>query len=122
MDRTKSQQLKGRTQRKKPAFRRQEISHQQMLKDVWRKPRGHHSKLRMHLKPRGVMPSIGFSAPRAVRGLDPQGRKEICVSTVSHTLAVNPTTEVAVIRSSVGGKKRAEIMKAAAEKNIPVKN
>src|SRR3989344_8917192 len=100
---TKKALLNVRKQRKKPAFRRQEISHQQMLKDVWRKPRGHHSKLRMHLKPRGTLPSAGFGAPRAVRGLDPHGRKEICVATVSHTLSIYPETEIAVIRSSVGG-------------------
>jgi len=113
--------LKSRKQKRKPQFRRQEVTHQQMLKDVWRKPRGNHSKLRLHHKPRGKLPSIGFSAPRAVRGLDPQGRKEVCVSTVPQLLTLTGT-ETAVIRSSVGEKKRADIRKAAAEKSIPVKN
>ncbi len=116
------QLLKNRKAKRKPAFRRQEINHQKMLKDVWRLPRGNHSKRRLNKKPRGKLPSVGYRAPKAIRGFTPLGKREVLISNLSDILSVRPEMDIAVIRSSVGGKKRAEIARAAAEKNIPVKN
>lgn len=106
--------------KKKPSFKRQEQFKHPRLKKKWRRPRGRHSKLRIGEKPRGKKPSPGYGAPRSLRGLNPQGLKEVRVFTPSQ---LEPLSGVAVIiGASVGKKKRELIVQKAKEKNLPITN
>ena len=106
----------------KPTFRRQEGYRHAKLKDSWRKPKGRHSKLRLREKARGKVVAIGFGSPSDVRGLNRQGYREVIVSSMADMEAIKPKEEMAVISSSVGKKKRTELVNLATKKKIHVAN
>jgi large subunit ribosomal protein L32e len=107
---------------KKPAFKRQEGFKHVKLKDSWRRPRGKHSKLRKREKARGRVPSPGYGSPRDVRGLNRLGYREVRVSTPKDLESLNPKEEMAVISSTVGKRKREELIKQASDKKVQVVN
>jgi large subunit ribosomal protein L32e len=114
--------LRKKVKKAKPTFKRQELGRQPMLKDTWRRPRGRHSKLRVGEKARGKKPSIGYSSPSEVRGLNRNGLKEVIVSNVNQIEKINPKEEMGIISGTVGKKKRFEMLEFAKEKNIKLSN
>jgi large subunit ribosomal protein L32e len=68
------------------------------------------------------MPSIGYGAPRELRGLHPSGLKEVVVYTPRELERVDPKKEAVKIASTVGKKKRIEILRRAEELKIKVLN
>ena len=114
--------VRKRVKKAKPAFARQESYRHARLSDSWRRPRGRHSKKRKMEKARGALPSIGYSSPRAVRGLDRFGYREVRVSSPKDIEKIDPREEVAVISGTVGKKKRSEIVRHAEEKKVRIKN
>ena len=116
--------LSVRRQRKqrKPKFRRQEWFRYKRLGKSWRRPKGLHSKMRLHRKYRPNVVRIGYGSPKTVRGLHPSGFKDILVYNVNDLKDIDPTTEAARIGHSVGTKKRIELEKKAEELGIRVLN
>ena len=105
---------------RKPEFRHQDSWKQKRLKtNSWRKPRGMHSKIRMCFRGNPKMPSPGYRAPAAVRGLHPSGLTATLVTTPKQ---LDLAPEAIIIAAAVGTKKKLEIIKKAAEKKIPVLN
>ncbi|MBI4021031.1 MAG: 50S ribosomal protein L32e [Candidatus Aenigmarchaeota archaeon] len=113
-------QVRRKAKRRKPTFHRQEYHHLQRLQTSWRRPRGKHSKMRVGERGRGLMPGPGYRAPKAVRGLNAQGLREILVRNPEEAAAV--AADAIVIASSVGRRKRLAILKVADEKKLPVVN
>ena len=114
--------IKIRKARKTPRFKRQELWAQAMLKDTWRKPKGRHSKMRKHERGRGRLPKPGYGSPASLRGLDRQGFSLVRVFNPQGLEKLNPGKDKAVIASTVGRKKRLDILKRAEEKGIAVSN
>jgi len=114
--------IKIRANRKKPRFKRQELWAQAILKDKWRRPKGRHSKMRKQERGRGRIPKPGYGSPAALRGLDRQGFLPVRIFNPAELEKLNPEKEKAVIASTVGRKKRLEILKKAEEKGIAVAN
>jgi large subunit ribosomal protein L32e len=116
--------LKARKRGKqaRPGFKRQEQDFQKILKKGWRRPRGRHSKLRVHEKGRGGLPSPGYGSPASVRGLNRLGYREVMVSNLKDLGRINPKEEMGLISSGVGRKKRGEIVSAAKERKIMISN
>jgi large subunit ribosomal protein L32e len=108
--------------RKKPKFLRQSSTAYKRLGKKWRKPRGVHSKVRRHEKSKGSAPSVGYRAPRELRGLHPSGFREVLVSNVNDLGKIDSKTQAAKISHAVGEKKRQEILKKAEELKIKVLN
>ena len=114
--------LRLKIKRKKPVFIR---SRGKILRRVgmkWRAPKGIHSKLRMHKREAGNLPRVGYGSPRSVKGLHPSGFEEIMVYNSNDVSKVNPQTQACRISSTVGRKKKMEIMKKANEMKIKVLN
>lgn len=107
---------------KRPAFRRQEWFRYKRLGREWRRPRGHHSKLRRHLRYRPSMPSSGYRGPRGVRGFHPSGFREVLVHRPVELDGLNPETQAARIAHSVGTRKRVSIQDRADELGIRILN
>jgi len=122
MKTAKTLNLRKKMKKKRPEFKRQEIHVQKILKKKWRRPRGKHSKLRKHVKARGRRPGPGYGSPRAARGLDPLGYRLVRVFRPDDLDVINRKEERALIASTVGRKKRFEILKKAEKMNIKVKN
>ncbi len=111
-------QLGGR----RPSFRRQEWFRYKRLGGKWRRPRGHHSKLRRRLRYRGASPSAGYRGPKVVRGLHSSGFEEILVHRPEDLEGMDPQTQAARIGHSVGTRKRIAIQDRADELEIRILN
>ena len=122
----KARLLKIRTQlkRKKPRFLRQEWWRYPKFKNnpKWRRPKGIDSKMRLKKKGKPRSPSIGWSSPRAVRGLHPSGYEEVLVHNLRELEAIDPTRQVARIARTVGARKRETILARAKELGVKVLN
>lgn len=92
------------------------------LSESWRHPRGRHSKIRRREKGKIAMPFIGWGAKRSEKGLHPSGFKEIIVSSVSDLQKIDAKTHAAKISSTVGKRKRSDLVKKAQEMKITVLN
>ena len=68
------------------------------------------------------MVNKGYRGPKAVRGLHPSGFEIHYIANVSELETVNPEAEVAVIRGSVGNRKRIAIIDRAKDLNIHLLN
>jgi large subunit ribosomal protein L32e len=114
--------LRMKIKRKKPVFKR---SRQGILPRVgykWRAPKGIHSKRRMHKREAGNIPKAGYGSPRAVEFLHPSGFEEIMVYNTNDLKKIIPDKQACRISSTVGKKKKIEIMKKAGELKIKVLN
>ena len=109
--------------RKKPKFLRQLWhAYKRLQKVKWRRPKGLQSKLRIKEKFKGNVPSKGWRAPKELRGLHPSGYKEVLVHNLKDLEKINPEKEAIRIASSVGKKKRLQILEKAKELKIKVLN
>lgn len=104
------------------AFLRQEWFRFPRLGEKWRKPRGMHSKMRMHIKYRPNVVSIGYRGPKDVRGLHPSGFQEVMVYNPDQLENIDPKVQAVRVGSSVGFKKRQAIEARADELGIRVLN
>ncbi|RLG66281.1 50S ribosomal protein L32e [archaeon] len=90
--------------------------------DTWRNPRGLDNKIRLERKGFPSKVKIGYRKPRKIRGLHPSGFREIIVYNVADLELVDPTKEAIRIASTVGMRKREQILNRARELGIRVLN
>jgi len=114
--------LRLKIKRKKPEFIRKRGKVIKRLKLKWRRPKGLHSQLRRHKREAGNMPKSGYGSPRAVRGLHPSGFEDIIIFNVKDLEKIDSEKQACRIASTVGKKKRMEIMKKADEMKIKILN
>ncbi|ASJ00116.1 50S ribosomal protein L32e [Thermococcus gorgonarius] len=116
--------IRAKLKRKKPKFLRQEWWRYPKFKNdpKWRRPKGIDSKMRLKKKGKPRSPSIGWSSPKAVRGLHPSGYEEVLVHNVKELEAIDPTRQAARIAGTVGARKREIIIAKARELGIKVLN
>jgi len=114
--------LRQRMKRKKPRFRRQESWRYKRVSQIWRRPDGVDSKMRVKAKGWPQSAEVGYRGPRAARYLHPSGYPEVLVRNVDDLDKVNPKTYVVRIAHTVGAKRRVEISARAREKGIRVLN
>ena len=107
---------------RRPAFKRQEWFRYSKLGEMWRKPKGIHSKMKRGLKRRPPMVEVGYRGPADVRGLHPSGFEEVLVYNVDGLEAIDPKKQAGRIGGTVGTKKRMAIEDRADELGIRVLN
>ena len=107
---------------RRPAFKRQEWFRYSKLGEMWRKPKGIHSKMRRHMERRSPMVDIGFRGPAAARALHPSGFEEVMVYNVDGLEGIDPKKQAVRIGGTVGTKKRMAIEDRADELGIRVLN
>ena len=116
---TKLLQQRRLIKSKKPVFLRQDATRNKSLVKTWRKPKGMHSKMRIHLRGRRRSPSPGFASPRAVKGLTRQGFKEVYVQNVRDLEGFDAQTHI-IVFGKIGLRKKMELLKICAEKKYPL--
>ena len=125
-DKVRLLRLRRRLKSRKPEFRHFEAHKKLRLRDLgWRRPRGKHNKWRERYGGKWsgrVLPSPGFSSPKAVRGLHPSGYEEVLVFNVSDLEKINPETQAVRISSKVGMKKRLMIEEKAKDMGLKILN
>ncbi|MCC7568749.1 MAG: 50S ribosomal protein L32e [Candidatus Methanofastidiosa archaeon] len=114
--------LRKSASKRRPSFNRQETWKLKRFKNnpTWRKPRGHSSKMRRQLKGNPPLVRIGYRGPKDVRAFHPCGLPEAFVYSVADLEGVHDA--IVRIASGVGTKKRADIVRAAVEKNLRIAN
>lgn len=113
---------KDYSKHKKPKFRRQESWRYKRVTDVWRKPHGIDSKMRKKVRGWPPSPTTGYRSPKKTRGLHPSGFVETRVHSVEDLNGIDPELQAIRIGSTVGRRKRFEILALAGEKGIHVLN
>ncbi|RLF05048.1 MAG: 50S ribosomal protein L32e, partial [Thermoprotei archaeon] len=93
------------------------------LDDSWRSPRsGLDNKIRLERKGFPARVKVGYRGPRAVRGLHPSGKVEVLVHNPAELEGLDPGVHVVRIASTVGARKRGEILRRAEELGLKVVN
>jgi len=121
----KKLQEKIKKKKKKPTFRghfgKRSVRRKSKAKwDKWRVPRGADFKLK---KEDGRAPSTGYRTSKALRYLHPSGYREILIHNIKELEMLAGRANVAArIASTVGKKKRDEIIKKADEIGIKILN
>lgn len=110
--------------KKRPHFKRSNCGRPDMksVKDVWRRPRGIDNKQREQKKAAGPIPSIGWRNSRDIRGVHPSGFVECRVHNIAELKNLESEKHAVMVASSVGGKKRLEIIAEAKKKNLKILN
>jgi large subunit ribosomal protein L32e len=104
----------------KPKFNVLNDGHRKRVPSRWRKPIGTHNKKRMGMEWAGASPGIGYKNPSKVRGLHPNGSREVLVFTVGD---LEPLKGVSVrIASTVGARKKKLIEEKAKSLKLKVLN
>ncbi len=106
--------------KEKPKFNVLNYGHRKRVSSRWRKPRGTHNKKRMKMAWTGASPGIGYKNPDAVRGVRPDGTKEVLVHNMEMLEGLDKVT--IRIASKVGAKKRKEIEEKARTMKLKVAN
>jgi large subunit ribosomal protein L32e len=114
--------LRRKIKRKKPIFLRREHHRRKRLEDVWRRPKGLHSKVKKKKSYVSKMPSPSYSSPREVKYLHPSGLREVYVSNIKDLEKVTNKEEQGIRIASVGKKKKIEIVKEAMSRGIKILN
>lgn len=103
-------------------FRRQEWFRFAKLGEKWRRPRGGDSKMRLGISGKPAVVSIGYRSPRSVRGVHPSGLVEVLVHGPRDLERLDADKQAVRIGSSVGGRKREQILAKTKELGIRVLN
>lgn len=115
--------IRKQVKKRKPTYKRVQSNQFAKLREVkWRRPKGMGNKVRRGRRGQASMPEVGYGSPKAVRGLNRNGLKEVLVYKVSDLENIDTKTDAAVIAKTVGGRKRLDIIKAAKDKNIAIAN
>ncbi|PIN86488.1 50S ribosomal protein L32e [Candidatus Woesearchaeota archaeon CG10_big_fil_rev_8_21_14_0_10_44_13] len=123
-EKNKEKMLKIRKEIKsrKPEFLRQNYGQILSLKRKWIRPRGLHSKMRLHKKGHRKNVSPGYGSPKEVRGLSKEGLIPVLVDNLKKLAAVNAETQGIIVSSKIGLKNRTAILKEAVRRKIKVLN
>jgi large subunit ribosomal protein L32e len=115
--------------KKRPKFVHQEHWKKKRFKNAsWRRPKGKRSKMRAKEKAKPSLVSIGYRGPKKVRGYHPKGLPEVIVHNVKDITELVEQKEdakneyVIKIASSVGTRKKIDIVQKAVENNFHVAN
>jgi large subunit ribosomal protein L32e len=104
-------------------FERQDKhKNRKLSKKTWRNPLGKHSKVRLEKKHAPAKPKVGHRTDKAIRGKHPSGFDEVMVHNTDEMEELDPETEAARIGSTVGGRKKADILEKADSEDIKVLN
>ncbi|MCE4625651.1 MAG: 50S ribosomal protein L32e [Desulfurococcales archaeon] len=91
-------------------------------REYWRKPKGNDNKMRLQLKGYPPIVKSGYGTPRELRNLHPSGLMPARVSNPKELENLDPQKHIVVISSTVGLRKRLQILDAARAKGFRVAN
>ncbi len=113
-------ELRRKLKAKKPTYLRTDAHKKVKLGKKYRKPKGYQNKMRLNKKSYRKTVRIGYGSPTAVKGLSRDGLQIINVNSVNDLAKIDPKTSCAEIGSTVGGRKKIDILTKAIELKIKV--
>lgn len=121
-DKERLLRLRSEMKRRRPKFKRENYYRLKRIQTSWRSPKGIDSKMRHRLKGKRQIPQTGYRGPKAVRGLHPSGREVVQAHNVNDLEGIDPQEYIVQIGSTVGSRKRIDIINQAEELGIHVIN
>lgn len=121
-DKNKLLEVKKTLKRRRPSFIREGYHKKIATSKNWRQPRGNRSKVKLERRGRRKRPKVGYGSPSEVRGLTKDGFQIVIVETLDAMKKVNPKEQVALIKATVGLKKRVDMLKIAKENKVIIYN
>ncbi|HIG92975.1 MAG: large subunit ribosomal protein L32e [archaeon GW2011_AR9] len=115
-------ELRNKTKKRKPTFVVRASKFARRIKVRWRRARGRHSAIRQDYRGRPKHVSTGYRSPQEVRGKHSSGLEMVVIHTDKQLSNLDPTSQGAIIGSTVSARRRVELMKVAVEKKIRVLN
>ena len=91
-------------------------------REYWRKPKGNDSKMRLQLKGYPPIVKAGYGTKAELRHLHPSGLTPVRVHNARELEGLDPSKHIVVIASTVGLRKRLEIIEAARAKGFRIAN
>jgi large subunit ribosomal protein L32e len=123
MTKAKLLEVRKEINKRRPKFLRQNYHFRKKVEDdLWRAPKGYHSKMRQHKRSHRKIVQMGYRNPVEVRGLHKSGAKFVYIQNMAALEKFNPKEEVAILSGKVGDKKRYDLLKAAVQKKISFTN
>jgi large subunit ribosomal protein L32e len=113
--------LRRTAKAKKPKFIRQDAHKKARLRKCWRKPKGLQSKMRYKRPGYRTRVEVGYGAPKIIEGLTREGLVPVKVGSLKELSRIEEG-QGAVISSTVGQRKKVEILKKAKALSIKVLN
>lgn len=106
----------------KPPFKVKESNFVARVKSRWRFPQGRHSKVRQYHRGRPALPTPGYGSPKVVKGLSRSGLIKVLVKNAGDFNGLNKETDGVVISSTVGNRKKLELLNLAKQNQLTVLN
>ncbi|MEB3787632.1 MAG: 50S ribosomal protein L32e [Desulfurococcales archaeon] len=91
-------------------------------REYWRKPKGNDNKMRLQIKGYPPIVKVGYRTPRDIRGLHPSGLQPVWISNPAELEKVDPEKHIVYIASTVGLRKRLQIIEKARQLGIKIAN
>ena len=117
---TKLLQTRAKMKAHQPLFVVKEYHKSARVKKRWRAQRGIHSGHRQMHRGKPAQPTPGFGVPRAVRGLHSSGLQPVLIHSLSQLQGIDTQTQGIIIGSTVGMRKKMQILDTAAKNKITV--
>jgi len=114
--------LRKDIKKKKPRFRMTGYRERPCVRDRWRHPKGTDNKIAKGLKGYPKKIKVGYGSPGAAKDLHPSGFAIIIVNNIDELGKMDAKTQGACISSTVGKKKRLDIIKKCSELGIKILN
>lgn len=119
MEKAKLLEVRKEKNKRRPKFLRQDYHHRKKVQDdLWRSPKGYHSKMRSRKRGHRAKVVIGYRNPVDVRGLHRSGAEFVYVRNVADLANVHPAHHVAILSAGVGDRKKYAILKASQQQKI----
>lgn len=116
-------EVRKKVKTRKPLYKRiQSNQYAKFKKNKWRAPKGMGNKVRRGRKGHIGVLQVGYSSPKAVRGLNARGEVEIMIKTLADLDKVKEKNEVAMLSAGLGGRKRMLILEEAKKRKISISN
>jgi large subunit ribosomal protein L32e len=116
-------ETRKQVKKRKPTYKRVQANQFAKFKNdpKWRRPKGMGNKDRRNRKGHVGMLKVGYGSPNEVKGANSQGLFEVLVHNKEELSLIDTKTQIGVIGSTVGAKKRLEILKEAEKLKMPLK-
>jgi large subunit ribosomal protein L32e len=114
-------ELRNKIKARKPKFLQRNVKTKKRLAKVWRRPKGLQNKMRLNKKGYERVISSGYGSPVEAKHLDKKtGLYPVIITNKKDLEKIDVKTQIVLISSTVGAKKKLEIIKVAEEKNLAV--
>lgn len=111
---------KRKIRAKRPRFIRAESLYiKRVSRSGYRRPKGVHNKQKDNKKGNRTQIMTGYGYPKSLRGTTIEGKKIVYISNVAD-LAKVTSNDVIIIQSTMGAKKKVELIKKIIEKKIQI--